>query len=180
MNKLDKNVFGGTKAAETLADILNDMGNERVCENISRFLSHSNKLVKDVGDIKDTRSRLSMYNLLHDRIKRHVFGAEYPERVITYTKNVALSPIKRERERLEAAHAAEQSKISRERHYAKMGKTINTLDTKPKVEYTVVVEPTWEISQAVNKLLDEGWEIHGPSMLSHKGNVIQPLLRIGK
>lgn len=54
------------------------------------------------------------------------------------------------------------------------------IDAKPKVEYTVVVEPTWEISQAVNNLLDEGWEIHGPSMLSHKGNVIQPLLRTNK
>lgn len=45
------------------------------------------------------------------------------------------------------------------------------------IEYTVVVEPTWDISKAVNDMLASGWEIHGQSMLSNMGNIIQPLVK---
>lgn len=45
------------------------------------------------------------------------------------------------------------------------------------IEYTIVVEPTWEISPKVNELLANGWEIHGPSMLSNMGNIIQPMVK---
>lgn len=45
-------------------------------------------------------------------------------------------------------------------------------------EYTVVVEPTWDISKAVNALLDNGWKLHGHSMMSNLGNVIQPMIKL--
>ncbi len=46
------------------------------------------------------------------------------------------------------------------------------------VEYTVVVEPTWDISKAVNALLDNGWKLHGHSMMTNLGNVIQPMIKL--
>lgn len=114
MKPLDKNVFGATKAAERLATILSEIGNVRLCNNVSRFLCHSNKLVKDAGDIKDLSSRISVYNLIHDRIKKHEFGEEYPLQVITYTKNVALSVVKREKSEAELIQAILQAEKSRE------------------------------------------------------------------
>lgn len=114
MKPLDKNVFGATKAAEKLATILTEIGSVRLCNNVSRFLCHSNKLVKDVGDIADLSSRLAVYNLIHGKIKNHEFGEEYPLRVVTYTKNVALSVVKRATGEVTLIQAILQSEKSRE------------------------------------------------------------------
>ncbi len=119
MKPLDKHEFGSTKAAVTLAAILSEHGNPSMRANVSRYLAHTNKLIKDVADIADVRSRFAVYNLIHDRIKFSNFGHQYPSSVGTYTRNVAMSAIKRAKEKVVTENAVTRSNQDRERSLSK-------------------------------------------------------------
>lgn len=94
--ELDKNTFGSTKAAETLADILSKLDNPRVLARVTTFLSEHNQLLNEVSAIRDVHARLTIINMIGDKIKTTKLN--WPEKVVSYAKNVAQSKVKMYRE----------------------------------------------------------------------------------
>lgn len=98
MNKieLDSNTFGSSKAAKILVNILEECGDARLVARVSTFLSEHNMLLNQIGAIPDVHSRLTLINMVGDKIKNST--QKWPERVTTFTKNVAMSKVKLYRE----------------------------------------------------------------------------------
>lgn len=95
--KLDINTFGNSKAAETLVDILNSYDNPHYLRKVSSFLSEHNKMLNQIRLMNDPHIRLSFINMVGDKIRQSTID-NVPERIVTFTKNVAQRNVKRARE----------------------------------------------------------------------------------
>jgi hypothetical protein len=111
---LQKHTFGSSKAAEALADIVSEYGSKHLCAKVSKFLSEHNAMLHQVNNIPDVHVRLVLINMIGDKIKASRM-INWPERVVTYTKNVAQAQVKRYRESDEAIVADDIARINRAR-----------------------------------------------------------------
>lgn len=94
--QLDKNTFGSSKAAIVLVDRLVESNNPKLVQKVSAYLTGHNTLVRDIMSIKDVRSRNSILALVGERVKQ--YNPPWPTLIVTYTKNVAMSKIKKAKE----------------------------------------------------------------------------------
>lgn len=111
---LQKHTFGSSKAAEALADIVSEYGSKHLCAKVSKFLTEHNAMLHQVNNIPDVHVRLALINMIGDKIKASHMK-NWPERVVTYTKNVAQAQVKRYRESDEAIVADDIARINRAR-----------------------------------------------------------------
>ena len=111
---LQKHTFGSSKAAEALADIVSEYGSKHLCAKVSKFLTENNAMLHQVNNIPDVHVRLALINMIGDKIKASRM-INWPERVVTYTKNVAQAQVKRYRESDEAIVADDIARINRAR-----------------------------------------------------------------
>lgn len=117
MTTLHKNTFGSEKAAIVLSEILNEVGNPRLVSKVSTYLTEHNALMKNIDSIPDAHSRLALTELVSRKIKADKFN--WPEKVLTYTKNVALSRVKRQIDNDTALVRGERAAAARERSLEK-------------------------------------------------------------
>ena len=111
---LQKHTFGSSKAAEALADIVSEYGSKHLCAKVSKFLTEHNAMLHQVNNIHDVHVRLALINMIGDKIKASRM-INWPERIVTYTKNVAQAQVKRYRESDEAIVADDIARINRAR-----------------------------------------------------------------
>lgn len=111
---LQKHTFGSSKAAEALADIVSEYGSKHLCAKVSKFLTENNAMLHQVNNIPDVHVRLALINMIGDKIKASRM-INWPERIVTYTKNVAQAQVKRYRESDEAIVADDIARINRAR-----------------------------------------------------------------
>lgn len=116
---LQKHTFGSSKAAEALADIVSEYGSKRLSARVSKFLTEHNAMLRQVYNIPDVHVRLALINMIGDKIKTSRM-INWPERVVTYTKNVAQAQVKRYRESDEAIVADNIARINRARSARKL------------------------------------------------------------
>lgn len=92
---LQLTTFGSGKAALRLAEILNEYDNPMFNRRVTNFLVRSNKLVKAIESVNGRAERLVLASMLTRQINEwKPQNDTIPEKVITFTKNVALSAIK--------------------------------------------------------------------------------------
>lgn len=111
---LQKHTFGSSKAAEALADIVSEYGSNILCGKVSKFLTEHNAMLHQVNNIPDVHVRLALINMIGDKIMDSRMD-NWPLRVATYTKNVAMAKVKRCRESDEAIVADDIARINRAR-----------------------------------------------------------------
>ncbi len=116
---LDKNTFGSESAAVILAELLSKEANTKWLAKVSSYLTQLNFLLRQIQDIQDTSSRLSVYNLVYEANRKHKFATNIPERIQTFTRNVALTQIKQYRDIDEAIVRQEMAADARERNLLK-------------------------------------------------------------
>lgn len=90
---LDDNTFGSTPAAVSLARILSELKNPYLTSKVSAYLSEHNKTIHHINTITDVNIRGSLLNMMGDRVKQ-LHRPLWPEKVRTYTQNVAQSVVK--------------------------------------------------------------------------------------
>lgn len=120
---IHKHTFGSSKAAETLADILTEHSNARLNAKVSAFLTAHNTMLNQLSNVTDVSVRLAFINMVGDRIK-HAYLKNWPERVITYTKNVAQANVKRFREMDETIIRNDIADLARRRDIIKTAKNL--------------------------------------------------------
>ncbi len=90
---LDDHTFGSTPAAISLARILSELKNPYLTAKVSAYLTEHNKTVHHINTITDIKIRSSLLNIMGERVKQ-IHRPLWPEKVRTYTQNVAQSVVK--------------------------------------------------------------------------------------
>lgn len=90
---LDDNTFGATPAAISLARILSELKNPYLSAKVSAYLTEHNKTIHHINTITDVKIRGSLLNMMGERVKK-LHRPMWPEKVRTYTQNVAQSVVK--------------------------------------------------------------------------------------
>lgn len=110
---LDKNTFGSSLAAITLADILSAEKNDRLTARVSRFIGDNAATLRHVSNIRCVNTRLRLINMIGTDVK--TTKLKFPPRVESYSKNVVQAQVKYYRELDETIVNEEIASISRAR-----------------------------------------------------------------
>lgn len=76
------------KAASSLKNILEEIGDEKIVSNVGKHLSTFARFSKDVQDIKNPATRKSILSIIHKNTVVSVLKKKYPEVVETHLLNV--------------------------------------------------------------------------------------------
>lgn len=89
---LHKNTFGNSACAENLVKILNEMNDEKITTNISRFLVSNNKIIHELAKIKDNDVQKTLANLF--RASLYNTELKVPSKVKTHAINILIARLR--------------------------------------------------------------------------------------
>lgn len=93
-NILDPFTFGDSPACVTLAELLNEINEEKTTRKVSRFVVRYHTLIKHVLDIKDPMTKSIIGYMFIDKINKST--VQVPEKVKSFMKNTVIGKIKKE------------------------------------------------------------------------------------
>jgi hypothetical protein len=91
--QIDKNTFGGTRAAEVLVAMINEIEDKNEASKILRKVSKSyhryTQGVREIcSNIEDRKIRDLLLNLWHENATNLLNSSDIPEKIKSYTANI--------------------------------------------------------------------------------------------